>query len=109
RWNPCSLMYRRHVVDELGGYLPNLLGGDCEFAARIETRWGVNSHLMLKKPLMIGWQRGGSLSNLFRKPVVHGDSSSADSHFRRLQDWETWRKAHIKFFENRHSYKNFDP
>jgi len=85
RWNPSSLLYRRAVLLELGGYHPDLVGGDCEYAARIETRWDRRVHAVIRKPLSLGWQRTGSLSNRFRGPE--------DVKYR-LQQWEQWRTAH---------------
>jgi hypothetical protein len=85
RWNPSSLLYRRAAFVELRGYHPKLLGGDCEYAARIETRWGRRSHVVIRKPLALGWQRKGSLSNRFRSP---------ENVKFRLEQWEHWRIAH---------------
>ncbi len=91
RWNPSSLMFRREVVDELGFYLTELLGADCEYAARIETRWGVKSHIKIMKPLSIGLYRKGSLSDKYRSPK--------DAEIR-VRHWETWRNYHADSVRN---------
>lgn len=85
RWNPSSLLFRRSVLDEVGDYFPELLGGDCEFAARIESRWGRASHLSLKQPLSMGWFRTRSLSGRFR---------GGKDGLIRLAAWESWRRRH---------------
>jgi hypothetical protein len=92
RWNPSSLLYRRAAFLELGGYHPNLVGGDCEYAARIETRWGRRVHAVVRKPLALGWQRNGSLSNRFRSPE--------DVKYR-LEQWEHWRTAQAFAYKKR--------
>jgi hypothetical protein len=92
RWNPSSLLYRRAAFLELGGYHPNLVGGDCEYAARIETRWGHRAHAVVRKPLALGWQRNGSLSNRFRSPE--------DVKYR-LEQWEHWRTAQAFAYKKR--------
>jgi hypothetical protein len=85
RWNPSSLLFRRRAVDELGDYFTDLLGGDCEFAARIESRWGAASHTMIRLPLSMGWHRVGSLSDQYR---------DASDTLLRLRHWEDWRRRH---------------
>jgi len=95
RWNPCSLMYRRSVIDELGVYFQDLLGGDCEFSARIETHWGRDSHYALRLPLTIGWQRARGLS------ARHRASTRLTVPAKRLQDWENWRRLHIEHYRRR--------
>ena len=90
RWNPSSLLFRRSVLTEIGDYFPNMLGADCEYAARIESRWSRASHLMLRLPLSLGWQRVGSLSDRHR-----GDKGGLV----RLAAWETWRRKHARAIE----------
>jgi len=85
RWNPSSFMFRRGWLNESGGFVDKLLGSDCEFIARLETRHGAKSHRQVRLPLSIGLQRGGSLSNKFR---------SGSDGFVRLQHWEQWRRQH---------------
>jgi glycosyltransferase involved in cell wall biosynthesis len=85
RWNASSLLYRREVVRDIGNYR-DLLGADCEFAERIELRWGVRSHLKVRKPLAIGLQRPASLSSKYR---LQQDSI-------RLRQWEQWRREHVQ-------------
>jgi glycosyltransferase involved in cell wall biosynthesis len=85
RWNASSLLYRREVVRDVGNYR-DLLGADCEFAERIELRWGVRSHQKVRKPLAIGLQRPASLSTRFR----HEQDSI------RLRQWEQWRCDHVQ-------------
>ncbi len=87
RWNPSSFMFRTDLVRQQGGFLDKLLGSDCEFVARAETVYGVDSHLHVRLPLSIGLQRGGSLSNRFR--------SGAEALVR-FQHWEQWRQRHVR-------------
>ena len=85
RWNPSSLLFRREVIEELGDYFPNLLGGDCEFAARIETRWGSSK---------MGWP-GSSRAHFFapspfawkRTPVSRRSPRSTTRGSRRSSYW----------------------
>lgn len=86
RWNPSSLMFRRSLLKESGGFIDKLLGSDCEFVDRLETRYGATAHCHLRLPLSIGLQRGGSLSNKFR------DGSQA---LVRIRHWEDWRRWHV--------------
>lgn len=85
RWNPSSFMFRASLIEDCGGFADKLLGSDCEFIARIETRSGARSHQHVRLPLSIGLQRGGSLSNRFR---------SGSEGLVRLQHWEQWRRQH---------------
>ena len=91
RWNPSSLMYRRSALDDIGDYFVDLLGGDCEFAARFETRWGNRKHRRIRLPLAIGWHRARSLSTRHRE---HGGNQT-DGRMR-LQHWEIWRRFHAQ-------------
>jgi len=84
RWNPSSLMFRREALETIGDYL-ELLGADCEYVARIESRWGSKCHVRLKLPLSVGWKRPDSLSCRYR---------DFDGIERRLAHWESWRRLH---------------
>lgn len=87
RWNPSSFMFRPELVRQWGGFLDKLLGSDCEFVARAETVFGVDTHLHVRLPLAIGQQRSASLSNRFR--------TGAEALVR-FQDWEAWRRRHVR-------------
>lgn len=91
RWNVSSLLFRASLVREIGVYRETLLGGDCEYAARIELFKGAQSHLKIRKPLAIGLQRENSLSNTNRH--------RADGHVR-LEHWESWRREHMRVYRN---------
>ena len=95
RWNACSLLYRREALTNLGNYFMNLLGGDCEYAARIETRWGAHSHRKIRMPLTIGWQRTDSLSTRYRT------KDRITCAPLRLRHWEAWRQLHADWVARR--------
>ena len=86
RWNPSSLLYRRSVFETLGGYRQNLLGADCEFAARIETAFGARAHSRMPAVLSLCTARPGSLSQNYR---------SDGTAIHRVRDWERWRRDHV--------------
>lgn len=99
RWNPSSAMYRRRqVLGEIGGYRVGLLGGDCEFIARIETRWGAHSHRRLHVPLSLGAFRQGSLTS---NPVSGTDVANWSEV--RQRHWEAWRRWHVDWVRGRGS------
>jgi len=87
RWNPSSFMFRANVLQRCGVFVDKLLGSDCEFIARIENTYGVNSHRRIRLPLAIGLQRNHSLSARF---PIGGQNSLI-----RLKHWESWRRKHV--------------
>lgn len=98
RWNPSSFMFRREVLCEVGNFIDKLLGSDCEFVARVESRYGAAAHERIRLPLSVGYQRSGSLSNCFRNA---GDCSR---HIR-LAQWEHWRRLHVFHYIQRRVMK----
>jgi hypothetical protein len=88
RWNPSSFMFKRQVLNEVGNFLDQLLGSDCEFVARVESRYGVAAHVRVRLPLSIGYQRSASLSNRFR------DTTDGSRNVR-FAHWEKWRWLHV--------------
>lgn len=95
RWNPSSLLFRRSFIQQYGDYA-NLLGSDCEIAARHELLFGRRAHVTLPMPLSIALARKNSLSSKFR---------GSNDGKQRIQDWETWRFSHVEYLRKR--LKNF--
>lgn len=89
RWDPSSLLFRRDFVQQHGNY-PNILGADCEMAARHELIFGRTAHFCLPLPLSVALARQSSLSSRFR---------GANDGNRRVQDWEKWRLSHVEYFK----------
>lgn len=93
RWNPSSLLFRKGFIQRYGGYL-NVLGADCEIAARHELMFGPKSHARLNLPLTIALMRPNSLSSRFRG-VNNGRC--------RIEAWEKWRFSHVEYVQNHHA------
>lgn len=93
RWNPSSLLFQRNFIQQYGNYL-NVLGADCEMAARHELVFGPKSHARLKLPVTIALMRSNSLSSRFR---------GLNDGRRRIEAWENWRFSHIEYVKNNHA------
>ena len=93
RLNLSSLMIRRSLLEDLGGWSTNYIGSDLEFLNRIHAKHGKKSILMIRKPLSIGLYRLNSLTTQKGTSVFNSQGRQ-----RRMKFEELWRRQHIKLF-----------
>lgn len=93
RLNLSSLMIRRSLLEDLGGWSTNYIGSDLEFLNRIQEKYGKKSILMVRKPLSIGLYRLDSLTTQKGTSVFN-----LQGRLRRMKFEEVWRRQHIKLF-----------
>lgn len=63
-WSPSSFMFKRQVIDELGGWHEVRVGGDTEFIWRVEARYGQKACVKVQQhvPLAFALDEQGSLT-----------------------------------------------
>lgn len=86
-YNPSSFLARKKCVPQVGNFLTDILGADFEYINRFQLYYGASSHYAVRLPLMVAFHRLHSLSNKYR------DDASVN---KRLDDWERWRRLHVK-------------
>lgn len=90
RWHATSTLFRRQVLDEIGGFDPVMTGADSEFWARIVLHYGSWRTKRLRIPLTIGLWRNDSLTG---SPSTGFDQRGFSAQ--RLAYREAWFARHV--------------
>lgn len=96
RLNPSSPLFRREVIEQMGGWDLVRTGADSEFLARLKLYFGKRAVKGLTLPLAFGAHRDDSL--MTAKETGHQENAVSPQ---RLAYWESWSRWHIHQLRNR--------